>query len=265
MSEITRDMLMAYADGQLEGAQLEAVEAHLSANPEAAMEVALQQRQSDAIRTLFAPAGAEPVPARLRPARIAAHRASRTRRGLLQAAMVVALLGIGIVVGWLVRPAADAPALYDQLIADAVSAHTVYVAENRHAVEVTSADAEHLSSWLSNRLATTLPMPDLTAQGLTFLGGRLLPAPAIPGGRAAQLMYENAGGERLTLYITPSTGVGGPNYEAVSIGGDSVLYWSNALMTCTIVGTTPAATLDAVARTVFTQLSTADAGQQYRG
>jgi anti-sigma factor RsiW len=263
VSEITRDMLMAYGDGQLDAAQRAAVEAHLAANTEAAAEVARLARQSDAIRTLFAPAGAEPVPARLRAGRIAAE-ARRTRwRSLQQAAMIILLLGMGVATGWLLKPGSERPQLYDQLIADAVSAHTVYVGENRHAVEVAGTDSEHLSSWLSNRLATTLAMPDLSAQGLAFLGGRLLPAPAIPGGRAAQLMYENAAGERLTLYITPSSGIDGPDYEAVDFGTDKALYWSNALITCTIVGEAPSEQLQAVAKAVFSQL--APGGRVYQG
>ncbi|UXN74797.1 zf-HC2 domain-containing protein [Devosia sp. A8/3-2] len=68
MSAFTSDRLMAFADGQLPEAERAAVEAHLAANPDIAAEIAARQRQSDALRTLFAPAGAEPVPARLRPA-----------------------------------------------------------------------------------------------------------------------------------------------------------------------------------------------------
>lgn len=266
MTPITRDMLMAFADGQLNDADRQAVAAHLATSPEAAAEVALIQRQNDAIQTLFAPAGAEPVPARLKPARLAEAHKSRRWHTLQRAAMITALLGAGMAAGWFLRPTADNPQLYDRLIADAVSAHTVYVAENRHAVEVAGSDSEHLSTWLSNRLATNLAMPDLSAQGLTFLGGRLLPAPAIPGGRAAQLMYEDQGGERLTLYITPSTGIHGPSLETVNFGADTALYWANALITCTIVGNENPQTLQAIANTVFSQLSPGQPAERvYRG
>lgn len=264
MSDVTRDTLMAYADGQLDAVQRAAVAAHIAVNPDAAAEVSQQQRQADAIRTLFAPAGAETVPVRLRVARLEAQRKGQMWQGLQRAAMITVLLGSGLAAGWFLRPAAQGPALYDQLIASAVSAHTVYAAENRHAVEVAGTDAEHLSTWLSNRLDTALPMPDLTAQGLSFMGGRLLPAPQIPGGRAAQLMYEDAAGKRLTLYVTPSTGVGGPDYEAVDFGPDTALYWSNALITCTIIGEAPAEMLQAIAKSVFSQLSPS-ATPTYRG
>lgn len=255
MSEITRDTLMAHLDGQLDPAARSEVEAFLAANPEAAAEHAQLQRQSDAIRTLYGPAAREPVPVRLSPHRRALLIGRRRWQTLSRAAMITAVLGLGIAAGWLARPAADAPALYDRLIANAVSAHTVYVAENRHAVEVGGDDSAHLSTWLSSRLDTTLAMPDLSAQGLTFLGGRLLPAPDIAGGRAAQLMYEDSAGERLTLYITPASGVGGPAYESVRFGIDTALYWASPTITCTLVGPQSPETMQAVLTSVANQLS----------
>lgn len=255
MSEINRDHLMAYLDGHLEPDKRADVEAHLAAHPDLAAEIAQLQRQGDTIRTLFAPTMTEPVPTRLDPHRLAVMQSRRRWQGLARAAMVVGVLGIGVAAGWLLRPAADNPALYNRLIADAVSAHTVYVAENRHAVEVAGDEAEHLSSWLSNRLSTDLAMPDLATAGFSFLGGRLLPAPVIPGGRAAQLMYEDAAGQRVTLYITPANGVGGPDYDLVRLGDDNALYWANAAITCTIVGPQPSETLQALAKTVFPQLT----------
>lgn len=264
MTPITRDMLMAYADGQLSDSDRISVETHLAGNPDAQAEVAQIQRENHAIRTLFEPVGAEPVPARLKPERLVAAQKHQRWRMLQQAAMITALLGIGMAAGWLLRPG-DTPLQHDRLIADAVSAHTVYAAENRHAVEVGGDDAEHLSGWLSNRLATNLAMPDLSAQGLTFMGGRLLPSPASQGGRAAQLMYETAGGERLTLYVTPASGEG-PSYETVSFGADTALYWSNAAITCTIVGTEAPERLEAIANSVFAQLTPAGTGgDNYRG
>lgn len=264
MSQIDRDTMMAYLDDQLDAASRAAVETHLAAHPEAAAEIAALRRQADTIRTLYAPAGAEPVPARLDPHRLAVMHHRRRMQTFARTAMILAVLGIGVVAGWLLRPPAEAPRLTDRLIADAVSAHTVYVAENRHAVEVAGAEAEHLSSWLSNRLATELAMPDLSGQGLAFLGGRLLPSPASPGGRAAQLMYENATGERVTLYITPAAGIAGPTREEVRLGGDTILYWANPVITCTIVGPQPPAALQSLADSVFAQLTPGDLTPGYR-
>jgi anti-sigma factor RsiW len=249
MSQITRDQLMAYADGQLPQAERDAVDAYLAANPEAAAELALLQRQNDAIRTLFGPAGAESVPP------------------WSWAAAAVVLLGLGLGMGWSARPLFEASPASDTLIADAVNAHTVYVAENRHAVEVGSDDSEHLSTWLSNRLDTPLGMPDLTAQGFTLVGGRLLPGEPDAGGRAAQLMYEDSAQQRVTIYVTAALPDGKPAYQFASYDGAEAFYWANARITCTVVGTLPTDQMKAVAGAIYSQLTEGDVGssQPYRG
>jgi anti-sigma factor RsiW len=267
MSQLSRDQLMAYADGQLPDAERAAVDAYLAANPEAAAEVALLQRQTHAIRTLFGPAGAETVPVRLRPARIAAEIGRRRMRSWGWAAAAVVLVGVGLGAGWFARPLLDGGGPGATLIADAVNAHAVYVAENRHAVEVGSAESEHLSSWLSNRLDTTLGMPDLTAEGFTLVGGRLLPGEPEVGGRAAQLMYENAAQQRVTIYVTAALPDGRPAYQFASYEGAEAFYWANSRITCTVVGTLPEAQMKAVAGAVYRQLTDGDVGSgpAYRG
>lgn len=266
MSEITRDTLMAFADGQLDEAGRRAVEAHLAANPESAAEVALFSRQTDAIKTLFGPAGAEPVPARLKPRRIAAEIGQRGNRSWAWAAAAVLLVGLGLGAGWFVRPLLEAQPASATLIADAINAHTVYVAENRHAVEVASADSEHLSTWLSNRLDTTLGMPDLTAEGFVLVGGRLLPGERDIGGRAAQLMYENAAKQRITIYVTAALPDGAAAYQFVSYEGAEAFYWANARITCTVVGTLPQDRMKAVSQAVYVQLTEGDVtAGHYRG
>lgn len=264
MNEINRDTLMAFLDGRLDDTARAEVESWLASHPDAAFELLHLQRQNDAIRTLYGPAASAPVPERLSPHRLAAQRARNVRLSMARAAVIVGVLGIGMAAGWFMRPVADHQAVYNRLIADAVSAHTVFVAENRHAVEVGRDEADHLSSWLSNRLDTRLAMPDLATAGLSFLGGRLLPAPAIPGGRAAQLMYEDNWGGRVTLYITPSAGVDGPALELVQLDSDNALYWANAIITCTIVGGQSAEALRAMADTVFAQLAPATPANTYR-
>lgn len=266
MNPITRDMLLAYADGQLDPAQRQLVEAHLAGDAEAAAEVAQLQRQSDAIRTLFAPAGAEPVPARLRPARIAAELGRQQRRQWGWAAAAVMLLSLGLGLGFAARPLFDPP-VSASLIADAVNAHTVYVAESRHAVEVGSADSEHLSTWLSNRLDTHLGMPDLSGEGFALVGGRLLPGEPDKGGRAAQLMYENADKQRLTVYVTAALPDARPAYQLANYEGAEAIYWANSRITCTVVSTLPGDQMETVSQAVYRQMTEGDvsAGQSYRG
>lgn len=266
MSPITRDTLMAYADGQLDASERAEVETHLSLNPDAAAEVTQFQLQTDAIQTLFAPVGAEPVPARLRPRRLAAERRQHRSRNWGWAAAAVLLIGVGLGAGWLLRPLVEGHSPSQVLIADAINAHTVYVAENRHAVEVASDDSEHLSSWLSNRLDTNLGMPDLSGEGFTLVGGRLLPGTPDIGGRAAQLMYENPGKDRITIYVTAALPDGAPAYQFAQYDGAEAFYWANARITCTVVGTLPQDEMKLVSQSVYRQLTEGDVtAGRYRG
>ena len=267
MTEITRDMLLAFADGQLDAEQRLLVEAHLAANPEAAAEVALLQRQTDAIKTLFDPVAAEPVPARLRARRIAAETASRRLQSWRWAAAAVVLVGLGLGLGWFGRPLLSGAPASQTLIADAVNAHTVFVAENRHAVEVPATDEDHLTAWLSNRLATPLGTPDLTGEGFTLVGGRLLPGQPDAGGRAAQLMYENSAKDRITIYVTAALPDRAPAYQFANAGGAEAFYWANSRITCTVVGSLPEDRMKTLSQSVYRQMTEGDvsAGQAYRG
>jgi anti-sigma factor RsiW len=82
---------------------------------------------------------------------------------------------------------------------DAVRAHTLYVNEKRHVVEVNAQEEKHLIAWLSRRLENELVAPNLETKGYRLVGGRMLQA--CTAGPAAQFMYETEAGNRITLYI----------------------------------------------------------------
>ncbi|WP_322046885.1 anti-sigma factor [Paraburkholderia sp. J67] len=105
-------------------------------------------------------------------------------------------------------------------------AYAVYSPEVRHPVEVGAADEAHLVAWLSKRLGRPLSIPPLGEYGYTLVGGRLLPGATGP---AAQFMYQNDVGERLTLYVSAS----GRERDAVHLlrdGSRRTFYWSTDRM-----------------------------------
>jgi anti-sigma factor RsiW len=140
----------------------------------------------------------------------------------LAAALLIALAGGAA--GWILRGAPSPSVQYAQGLAhQAALAHAVYSPEVRHPVEVGADQEEHLVKWLSKRLGAPLHAPQLGKLGYELMGGRLLPGETGP---VAQFMYQDAGGQRLTLYVSS----GQPNnrdtgFRFAQEGQLGVFYW----------------------------------------
>lgn len=195
---VTEDELHAYVDNELPAERNQAVEAWLATHPDDAERVGAWRSFGDELHRRYGSIADEPVPRRLELDRLVA-RPRQWIWGAIAAVLLAFVVGSGA--GWMARNAwatemSPAEALRDE----AVAAHKLYTGEVRHPIEVSVNDQDHLLSWLSRRVGTTLRAPDLTKYDLKLLGGRLLPGIDAP---AALFMYENASGERVTLYCTP--------------------------------------------------------------
>lgn len=222
-SPIGEDDLHAYVDGRLQPERRAIVESYLKANPEVAAQVTGWRAQRETLREQLAPKAAEPIPARLRIANI---RISR-RRGRLHRFRLIAasalLLTAGGTIGWFAK--GDFPAAgrnQPVMVSDAISAYRTFTVDNIHPVEVRASEQDHLVQWLSNRLGKSIKVPDLTGFGFRLMGGRLLPAAA--DGLAAQLMYDDDRGTRLTLYLRNGE-TGETDYRFVREGNVAAFYW----------------------------------------
>lgn len=81
--------------------------------------------------------------------------------------------------------------------------HRVYASTaRRHLVEVGADEQEHIEQWLGKMLKRPVPVPDLSAYGVTFQGARLLGINERP---VAQLVYLDADNQPLALCIIPNT------------------------------------------------------------
>ena len=226
---VDEDELQARIDGRLPPHRTAAVDAHLAAHPGTQERFSQYAEQRQALRAAFAAQAAGPIPDRLRIARIREERWHRRYRQLAQIAAAVSLLILGGVAGWAVRDvtgplaATGVGTVAGVITADAIAAHRIYSVEVRHPVEVNADQETHLVQWLSKRLGKELTVPDLSPAGFRLMGGRLLPA---EDGPAAQFMYENSSGERLTLYLR--AGVGGETaFRYHEEGGIGAFYWSD--------------------------------------
>ena len=131
-------------------------------------------------------------------------------------------------------------------------AHKMYTAEVRHPVEVAANEEDHLVSWLSKRVGAPVKAPDLSAQGLKLLGGRLLP---VEGDPAAQLMYEGANGDRYTLFVTKSDGAPPTAFHFEEWGAIGCYYWIDGNLGYALNGPKDRDKLMAIATRIYEQIS----------
>ncbi len=248
---IARDALHAYVDGRLGPEERARVEARLTRHPEDAAAVQAYRLQNRDLRAAFAPVLDEPLPPALQAAVMAGgargapgaapgaapggtaeraetaprHRPGRARFGWAAAASV-ALLMTGAAGGWLLHgwqgEALETGEAGGAFAEQALGAHRVFVSEVRHPVEVGAEQEAHLVGWLSKRLGTELRAPDVRAAGFELIGGRLVAEGARP---AAQLMYEDARGRRLTIYLRAIEGAEETAFRFIEENGVAAFYW----------------------------------------
>lgn len=259
------DDLQAYADGRLEGERLRAVEAWLAGNPAAVADIESWRHQIAALQARLAGKAAEPIPARLRIAAIRDQQKRRQQAFVRRIAAAVLWVALGLGAGWagrgliepvggtaslaMIRPADPALIPARQLVEAAADAHRAFVVEVAHPVEVKADQEQHLVKWLTKRVGKPLTAPDLSRFGYGLMGGRLLPA---EGEAAAQLMYENPAGDRLTLYLR-ADGSGETAFRFMAGDGLSAFYWVDRGLGFALTATLERERLLEMAEAVYTQ------------
>ena len=248
---IDENLLHAYADGQLTASERQQVEARLAQDPDARAKLAEWQRQNAALGALFPTSEAE---ARVQNILQNVTTPPRPTWSLpMQLAAALVLIAVGIGGGWALRGATGPTniAVAQTLVDEAMNAHLIYAAEVLHPVEVAASDEDHLIGWLSKRLGVDLSAPDLSAQGYALIGGRLLPAVAGP---AAQFMYEDTGGNRITVFATTGTSGILAAFQFEERDGIGGVYWQDEVLRYAVIGPVARDTLAGLATEVYRQL-----------
>lgn len=264
--------LHAWLDGQLAAERAREVEAYLAARPEEALRVQAWRTQKRELRALFDPVQDEPLPLRLiRSAR--PHTPWYAQR--LVAGLALALVSGAL--GWSLRgaqlpdpatqlarqaPAAGAPVQTVGFVQRAAVAHSVYAPDQRRPVEVDAAHEDQLVAWLSKRMGTPMHPPRLQETGYALDGGRLLPGGQGP---AAQFMYRDEQGRKLTLYVSNqlndlaeaqgSQANAETAFRFANEGGVNVFYWVDGPLGYALSSEAERAELARVAVAVYRQLS----------
>ncbi|KEO52698.1 anti-sigma factor family protein [Thioclava pacifica] len=247
--------LLAYHAGALDAAARARVEARLAGDPEARARLADWAAQDAALTQAFGDPASEPVPERLSAviaeARNTAAPSPAWTFGLSRIAAAVALLAVGAAGGWFAHgPAAPQPGT--SLAQAATTAYRTYVTEVVHPVEVPASDAAHLTSWVSKRLGHPIHAPDFATLGFRLMGGRVLPGEP---GTAAQFMYENDLGQRITLYVTQrAQGEDDTAFRFFDEGRESGFWWVDGPFGYALVGDISRDALRKIATAAYEQL-----------
>jgi anti-sigma factor RsiW len=246
MTQVLEADLQAFVDDALDETRHAEVVTYLAERPEVAGRVRAYRAQDAVLRALFDPVLAEPVPAAL----VARPVARRWRPYALAASVLFA----GVAIGWIARGSlAPLPQAGSSLARSAAIAHAVYSPEVRHPVEVGAEQEDHLVKWLSKRIGTDLRVPKLAPLGYDLVGGRLLSGPQGP---VAHFMYQDAKGQRLTLYVSAQKGDGRDTaFRFTQEDKVSVFYWIDHNYGYALSGEIKREALLTVATAVYQQLS----------
>lgn len=253
---VTDTDLHAYADGFLDAAERERVEAHIARNPEIARLVADWQAQNDGLRDAFAAyATARPSDHQfIADQRITAKLAAPRRAMAAAAALVFVLGGLAGHFGPMLFEKAPAVTAMDALPREARNAYLIYASEVRHPVEVFADQEAHLARWLGKRLAIDdLKVPDLTAIGFKLVGGRLLPVTDKPG---ALFMYEDETGRRVTVLVARNEENRTTSFRFAAANGVETFYWIDGDLGYAVTGDISRERLQQIAEECYRQFPT---------
>lgn len=267
-STLSEDTLHALVDGRLDASQRVAVEAQLVHDPAAQATVIRWGEQRALLQGLHTELLLEAPPAHLTQTVLGGVSERQPPMFWRWGGMAASVL-LSFAMGWfthgqwraaeqLTQQGVRKPAA--EFVHQASLAHAVYAPEIRHPVEVGSAEQEHLVKWLSKRLGRPLKVPDLTGQGYELVGGRLLPGDAGATAVRAQFMFQNTGGERLTLYLGAVQGEGaGVNpqesaFRFANEGAISSFYWVDQGFGYALTGPVSRDRLMQLAQAVYQQL-----------
>ena len=286
-------LMSAWLDQELDGAERAQVDAWLASHAEDAELVRRWTLDRDMLREQLAPTLDEPIPEHLRQLVLSGGRGGRSGRGAGTwsstlswhswriAAAAAGLLLTGGVIGaallsqtqWQAQSQTQLAATLGatpravEWVQRAAVAHAVYAPELRHPVDVNTAQGsaeeqrkneEHLSRWLTRRLAMPVRLFDLRAQGFELIGGRLLPDVATP---SAQLMYQDSSGQRVTVYLRKPEAETPAAFRFERQGELSLFYWVDGSTGYALVGTLPRERLLAVAEAIYRQGTKAAASE----
>jgi anti-sigma factor RsiW len=221
--EEARLLVHALVDGELDSGHAREVEAHVASCAECAAELALMRDLRDKMKSVDLhypmPDGLLNRLERTLPVQPIAKNSPGTRRDLLKGfgagVGLSAIAASGLLV-MVVRKDAE-----DQMLGSLVSAHLRSLQAD-HLTDVQTSDQHMVKPWFNGRVDVAPPVPDLTAQGFTLVGGRL---DTVEGNAVAAIVYRRRGHVINLFVAVAATDKGQANMEIVR--GFNIRHWSD--------------------------------------
>lgn len=248
---ITEMDLHGYVDGLLDEADRARVEQWLENNPEERRRLTDWKAQAAMLRATFAPYAIS-RPSDKRMVKGAGRSSFRLLQPLLRIAAAMLIFAAGVTAGRLlpVQETGTPTMLAGDISGQAQSAYLIYAGEVRHPVEVGADEKPHLANWLGKRLGYSFSIPDLSSLGYELVGGRLVPVSGKPG---AMLMYQNTGGQRVTVLVGRNPQNRTTSFRMASADGVETFYWIDADMGYAVSGEIPRSELQKIAEECYRQ------------
>lgn len=249
---VTENDIHAYVDGVLDDRERATVEQWLKSHPDEQKRVQAYRDQNARLHELFDPVLDQPVPISLTKDLLVSGRGAVSRLWRNIAAGILLFVSGSVSGWWLNELSPGAVAVQQPMVRNAISAHSVYVSEIRHPVEVGIDQEKHLLGWLSKRLGKPVRAPGLDRLGYKLIGGRLLPDYGEP---AAQFMYENQSGNRVTVYMRRNGKGQETAFKFASQSETSAFYWVDQNFAYALTGQLDRSQLLEMAQLVYQDLS----------
>ncbi|PKA41238.1 anti-sigma factor family protein [Rhizobium sullae] len=180
----------------------------------------------------------------------------------LAAAIILFIVGCGI--GYLAGTSPGAPtgngttqAVDDNAgsknwLNDITAYQRLMIRQPRHIVEVPSTQAEEISNWLTSTVGVAFRVPDLSADGWTFQGARVLLGDGKPVG---QLVYTSADGDLISIcFRKDPQPPESEDFKETIRDEIGLITWHNAGTSYVLAGPSAEASLSQIAMEVATAI-----------
>lgn len=251
---INEDDLNGFVDQRLDAARHAEVIAYLDSHPDVARRVAGYREQRDQLRDAFGAVAEEPIPPELDLSRMIADRQlPRPASRWPTAVAATILLTFGVASGWIAHDMAlPSPTGVKAVAQEAVASYMAYGSDQFRPVEIRATERDALAEWAATQLSHPVSIPDLTASGYRFMGGRVVPT---NHGPAAMFMYDDDKGTRVVMLARPMITEPDMPMTRYSDGDVNGYAWSDGGLGYGLVGPMEPATLHPIANEMRRQIT----------